>query len=197
MEIKYQLEPTDLDSLNAFVHRGTVSGWIARRPYWFFAIAVVVFGALVFNRGNPVFSGLVVLLFLGLLIFFWKRRKATLRKRATALFAPTTLTTSAEGVQTIAPGRSSTAAWSQFLGYGETADHIFLMLDLVTGYIVPKRGQAAADVAAFIAELQQYTKPLPAPQRSGIGLVLKLVLAWFVLILILLAWHFAQIQRRL
>ena len=50
MEIHYQFEPTDLEALNAFVHRGTLAGYIIKRPFLFIAGLVLFFGALLFGR---------------------------------------------------------------------------------------------------------------------------------------------------
>jgi hypothetical protein len=197
MEIRYQLEPTDLEALGAFVQRGTPAGWIARRSPWVIVVALACVGALFFDPRRPVLTALPLVALVGFFAFFWKRRHHQLRQRATAFFAPATLVTSPEGFETAATGRSSKTEWSAVLGYDETREHVFIMLDSVTGHVIPRRGQSADDVRALLADLGRYSKRLPAPRRSGAASILRILILWLALLLVLwLTWQLNQPQKR-
>jgi hypothetical protein len=195
MQVSFQLEPEDYEALNAFVHRGTLLGWLVGHMNVVGLIFMLVFAAWVFDRQHPITSGFSILLFTGFLVFFWRRRHRGLRKRGAATFATYTIGTSLEGIQTTAPGRSASLAWSHVQGYGDTAQHIFVMLDGVAGQVVPKRCLSGDEVAALLGELKEHATQLPSRPKSTITLW-RLVLLWVVLVMVVfLAWHFAQVQR--
>lgn len=196
MEIHYQPDPTDLEALNAFVHRGTLAGWLMKRPAVFVGVLIVFLGAVLFRPDSPVISTLVVLLALGFFIFFWSRRHVALRKKGTAIFSPVALTTTAEGIQVAATGRSSTTTWLQVKGYGETATHIFVMIDALAGHVIPKRDLSPEQLAALHSELRSYSKPLPSSAESRYGGAFRLVLLWLVLLLALITVFYAISPRR-
>jgi hypothetical protein len=192
MEIKYQLEPTDLEALTAFIHRGSLIGLLLPRLPWFFGfLLLVVGGAFVFDPKRPVTTGLAILVAIGVLVFVWSRRHKGIRERGKAIFAPTTLTTFPESFQASSTARSSTVAWSQVQGYGETAGHIFIMLDGLAGYVIPKRHLSAEDSQALRAELERYSRPLPARPRTGATTLTRMFILWLALFAILLIiWQF-------
>jgi YcxB-like protein len=194
MEIEYQLEPRDLERLAIFVHRGTFSGWFLRFLPWIGLLVAVGIAAKLADLRKPA-DILLALVFFAFLVYFWKRRHRAALKRGAAAFAPQTLSTSAEGLTSSAPGRSGTTAWSVLEGYGETPSHFFLMLDAVAGFVIPKRGLTPEQVAAFAAELGAHARPLPKRVASGAGSLFRYVwLAVGLLFVVFMAWHFAQVQ---
>ncbi len=196
MEIKYQLEPRDLEWLTVFVHRGTPTALFLRALPWVGVLVAVGIGVTLFDPLRPMATVFPTSLFLGLMVFFWRRRHRTLRKRGGALFAPCSLATSPEGITSNAPGRSGATAWSALQGYGETPRHFFLMLDGVMAFVVPKRDMSAEQVAQFGSELATFSRALPKPANSGLWGAFRLVLLALLLLLVMfLAWRVGQAQR--
>jgi hypothetical protein len=191
MEIKYQLEPTDLEALTAFIHRGSLVGLVLRRLPRFFGFLIIVLSAFFFDPKRPLTTGVAILVAIGVLVFVWSRRHKGIRERGKAIFAPTTLTTFPESFQASSTARSSTVAWSQVQGYGETAGHIFIMLDGLAGYVIPKRQLSAEDSQALKAELERYSRPLPAQPRSSSTALIRVLILWLALLTVLvIIWQF-------
>jgi hypothetical protein len=72
--------------------------------------------------------------------------------------------------------------WSHVKGYGETVEHVFIMLDSVAGQIVPKRCLSPEDTAALVAELKERASQLPARPAASLS---RLVVLAIVLVLVL------------
>ena len=196
MEIRYQLEPADLEALTAFVHRGTPVGWALQRLPWVVLVAVAVPTATQFDRQHPWTSGVPIAIVALFCIFFWRRRHRGLKERGTALFAPSTLVLTPDSVLSSAPGRESRIAWSQVLGYGETDDHVFMMLDGLSGYVIPKRQLGAKELSEFVSLLGRHTQVLARRGRDRSQTLFRVVLLWVVVLVVLfLAWHLAQPNR--
>jgi hypothetical protein len=196
VEVRFQLEPKDYEALNAFVHRGTLLGWLVSHMSVVGVIFVLVFAAWVFDWRDLVTSGFFVLLFAGFLVFFWRRRHRGLRSRGEATFATYTLSTSSEGIQTTAPGRSSSVAWSHVQGYGDTREHVFIMLDGVAGQIVTKRC-LSAEAAALLAELKERASQLPARPKPASASLWRLAFLWIVLVVVVfLVWYLSGVMIR-
>jgi len=196
MEIKYQLEPADLEALNAFVHRGTPLGWAIRHlPLAGVAFVVVMFLTM-FNPKDPIMTSLPAVVFAAFWAFFLVRRHTWLRNRATAVFEPATVILSPEAIEGHAVGRSSKTAWSQIKGYGETSSHVFIMLDAVSGLVVPKRALSPTDVAEVLRTVAEHSPRLPT-RTAGSRWVFHLFMLWLtLLVLAALAWHFAMSHAR-
>lgn len=196
MEVTYRMNPSDLEALTAFVHRGTVTGWLVTR--WIWVAGVIAAWLLIqnFHADAPLVSVAPVVLVGGFLIFLWKRRHREVLQKRPTLFEPLTLAVTPDGLESRAEGRLSTVAWPQVRGFGETSSHVIVLLDAASGYIVPKRDLAAADAQALVAELGRYTRPLPRTESKRRLGPLGIVLLWLgVLVIIYLAWHFAGLQR--
>jgi hypothetical protein len=195
MEIKYQLAPRDLEALNAFAYRGTVLGLMYQRAFQVVGLVIVGASAFVMALRNP--SAMVwLLVFLAFFAFFWGYRHQGLRKRGTAVFAPNTLVTSPEWIESLAPGQTFRTAWDQIQGFAETTDHVFVMLDGLAGYVVPKRQLSKDDLETFLGELRQRTHRLPGQPASQKKVVLLVVLAWLALALVFFTWHMTQLMRK-
>jgi hypothetical protein len=150
MEIKFTVEPSDFDALDAFVQQSRYRGWLGLK-----------------GRSGP----------------------------GSAMLGRTSLASSPESLRVTAPSGVSEIPWSGIRGYTQTADHIFVMLDGVAGQIIPKRGQSAESLAAFVGEIQRYAEPQGDPV-SPIGRGLKWWVMWVILVaVILLVWHFARIGK--
>jgi len=197
MEVRFQLEPKDYEALNAFVHRGTMLGCLVSHMSVVGVMFVLMFAAWVFDSRQPVTSGFLVLLFAGFLVFFWRRRHRGLRSRGEATFATYTLSTSSEGIQMTAPGRSSSVAWSHVQGYGDTPEHVFIMLDGVAGQIVPKRCLSAEAAAALLAELNERASHLPAHPKAASASPWRFVFFWIVLVIVVISvWYLSGVMIR-
>ena len=197
MQFSYQLEPTDYEALNVYAHRGTVTGLILRGLPWILFLVLAGVAARIFDPTRPLATTLPVLFAGGAVLIGWKRRHHSLKKRGSTLFAPVTLITSPEGVKTIAPGRSSETLWSQFQGYGETPEHVFLMLDVGVGYIVPKRCLIEVELSSLVSECDQRMRRLASiPEGAKWTAWRVAMLAACVLVVIWLGWYAGHIQPK-
>jgi hypothetical protein len=199
VEIKYQLEPRDLEWLHVFVHRGTVMGFVLRFLPWVGLLIAAAVGLKLFDPDRPFLTVVPLVVALGVIGYVWSRRHESVRKRASALFAPCTLSTSQDGIFSTAPGREGATRWSAIQGFGETPRHFFLMLDGASGFIVPKRALSPAEQSSFAEELARYSRPLPSQaETEGPGAFwrrFRVMLLMLALTVIYCAWHYARLQE--
>jgi hypothetical protein len=165
VELRYQLEPSDADALSLFANRHGFAVWVVRA----FPFARWALGALaalwVFDARIPVFSGIAgVLAGAGMAVMMgsvlkWttRRRHANARMRAPSLFGNArTLVVSDQGLDGRSEGASGRTEWSRVKGFGETGSHLFIMLDDVVGYPVPKRDLTATQIEELRSELERH-----------------------------------------
>lgn len=150
------------------------------------AVGFVAFKLDVFHRPSQVAFPLLIV---GFFLFFMWRQRISVRKKGATLFAPMTLTVSDAGVTSEAEGRKSETSWSQVKGYVRSERHIFIMLDGLTGHIIPIRCLSGNEqLQEFLSELQAHTSQLP-PQSCWPA-VARAVVIWLVLLIILgVAWN--------
>lgn len=74
-----------------------------------------------------------------------------------------------EGLRSRCDIADSTLAWRGILNVIDTPDHIFIMLDELQGYVVPKQRIVAGDVARFLVAVEEFratqeqTNRVPSP----------------------------------
>ena len=61
----------------------------------------------------------------------------------------------------------STIAWVGIRDAIETPDHVFLMLDELQGYVVPKQRIVAGDAGRFLLEVARFRAAQPQPNRDS------------------------------
>lgn len=149
--VTFELEPSDYRALVEHM-----SAPVKRAGRWVMLIGIgaVSFIGVVIARSKPGYT--VAMIMLALLVLLIGLRSVL--QRATQPLARGSILTRYEltlrevGVDIRTPQWQTLVAWSSILAVEETSQHIFLRLDRMAAYVIPKR--ALADAAALQAFLE-------------------------------------------
>lgn len=154
LAVEFDATRDDMAAFQAFVTAGIRKA--VRTPAYYSALAVLIAIVAIFLSGAVDFVLHVPTILVVLLLFaiFWTIIARMYRRAATpldngSLVGPRRIVIDEDGIRQIAALHEGRTNWRGVLSVHETSDHIFLMTDRLSGYIVPRR--AFADPAQYTA----------------------------------------------
>jgi hypothetical protein len=152
--VEFEATRGDMAAFQAFVTAGIRKA--VRTPAYYSALAVLIAIVAIFLSGAFAFVLHVptILVVMALFAVFWIIIAGMYRRAATplengSLVGPRRIVLDDDGIRQIAALHEARTNWRGVLAVHETSDHVFLMTDRLSGYIVPRR--AFADSAQYTA----------------------------------------------
>lgn len=173
MRIEYELKPDDWGAFGEYCARTSRQFQSAiARGILVVAVSAVAVTAVAAVRSNDlrwIAGGVVVAIVWAL---YWPRKMiSNARTYMTGREQPClrgrhVLDANRDGLFAKCDITESTTSWRGIQSIAETGSHVFVMLDEVKGYVIPKSGVVTGDIAEFVAEANRYRTGFQAQATS-------------------------------
>ncbi|MEJ0036254.1 MAG: C13 family peptidase [Gammaproteobacteria bacterium] len=161
--VDVELAPTDWDALQRYLQTRSKQR-TSRRDYLLNALLAavpVIIVLYLLESGHGQLSPLTIavgLLAVGFCVTLLRRRalRAARPKPGSASIAGTRFEIDSIGLRTVRKHQSGFADWHVVQAIDETSEHVFLPLDTLVAYVIPKRQIVSVAPEAFVAQLRQW-----------------------------------------